>query len=169
VYATRLQAVLATAHSVCEPVARATGVDLSVPRLSREERVAADPERLRQILVNLFTNGLKFTPRGGRVWVEREKSEEKLQLHVADTGQGIPQQDLERVFSPFSRIDPTVTSRAKRGAGLGLPISRELARAMGGDVTARSDGRTGSVFTLTLPLPVRSVATPGLRRALEAS
>ena len=152
VVATRLRFVLERARGVCEPVALATGVALEVPEVPGEDVVAADPSRLQQILVQLLTNGLNFTPPGGRVWVERERSHRTLKLHVADTGPGIPPEDLERVFVPFSRIEPALPRPPKRGAGLGLPISRQLARAMGGDVTARSDGRTGSVFTLALPV-----------------
>jgi signal transduction histidine kinase len=113
----------------------------------------ADREKLQQILLNLLTNALKFTPAGGRITVDaahRPERPDALFLRVADTGVGIPGDKLASVFEPFVQVD-TSHARRSEGTGLGLAISRDLARGMGGDLRARSVPGQGSIFTLTLP------------------
>ena len=119
----------------------------------------ADPERLRQILLNLLSNATKFTDRAGEVRVKCVTDEAKVVVHVQDTGIGIAPEKLEAIFEPFVQIDAGLT-REHEGAGLGLAISRDLARGMGGDLTASSEVGKGSTFTLTL-----SAAQPGERLA----
>jgi signal transduction histidine kinase len=108
----------------------------------------ADPDRLQQILLNLFSNAIKFTPAGGRVEVSCARDGERALLRVQDTGIGIPPDQLQRVFEPFVQLD---TNQRERGVGLGLAISRELARAMGGELTAESAPGHGAAFILALP------------------
>jgi PAS domain S-box-containing protein len=115
--------------------------------LATERVVYADPVRLRQILTNLVSNALKFTDRGGRVWVTADSDDDVTRISVHDTGIGIAAEDLERAFLPFERV-----SRTNRpGAGLGLAISRSLADLHGGELAAVSTPGAGSTFTLTLP------------------
>jgi signal transduction histidine kinase len=109
--------------------------------------VLADPDRLQQVLLNLLTNAVKFTPAGGRISVTCEHQRERVLLRVHDTGIGIPPEQLQRVFEPFVQLD---ASRAD-GVGLGLAISRELTRAMGGELTVESVPGQGSTFTIALP------------------
>lgn len=113
----------------------------------------ADPDRLQQILLNLLTNAVKFTPRGGRISVRCEVAGERTSIHVADTGVGIAQDQLERIFEPFVQAAGTSTSvrGPQKGFGLGLAISRELARRMDGDLMATSTVGVGSTFTVCLP------------------
>ena len=113
--------------------------------------VFADGEKLRQILLNLLTNALKFTPAGGRVSVSCEPGEAEVAIRVRDTGRGIAPAHLEQVFEPFVQVDRHVTSANDQGVGLGLAISRELARGMGGTLSAESEPGVGSTFSLTLP------------------
>ncbi|WP_420130526.1 ATP-binding protein [Longimicrobium sp.] len=113
--------------------------------------VLADEEKLRQILLNLLTNALKFTPAGGRVEVGCARVDGEVRVHVRDTGRGIPPEQLESVFEPFVQVDRHVTPHNDQGVGLGLAISRELARRMGGNLRAESEVGVGSVFTLTIP------------------
>ncbi|MBV9774736.1 MAG: hypothetical protein JO040_12340 [Gemmatimonadetes bacterium] len=122
-----------------------------------------DEDRVRQVLVNLLSNAVKFTPPGGEVQVacsvtERADPEahlasggEWLRVDVRDTGIGIPRERLASVFEPFVQVESGYT-RESGGTGLGLTISRQLARLMGGDLTARSRSGEGSCFTLWLPL-----------------
>jgi signal transduction histidine kinase len=113
----------------------------------------ADREKLQQILINLLGNALKFTPAGGRVWVECEPGEghpSTVLLRVCDNGIGIPPEKQPTVFEPFVQVDMSRTRRSE-GSGLGLAISRDLARGMGGDLGVRSEVGKGSQFTLTLP------------------
>ena len=110
----------------------------------------ADRARLEQILLNLLSNAVRFTPSGGSVTVSLTQRDGIAQIVVADTGIGIPRGKLEAIFEPFYQIESGLT-RTVGGTGLGLTISRALARAMGGDLTASSDGENGASFTLTLP------------------
>jgi signal transduction histidine kinase len=117
-----------------------------------------DPQRVQQILANLLSNAVKFTPAGGRVTVRcdvarrDDASEDQWAcIEVEDTGVGIAPRDLERVFEAFVQVDDGYT-RAHGGTGLGLTISRGLARKMGGDLTVSSVPGKGSTFSLWLPV-----------------
>jgi PAS domain S-box-containing protein len=109
----------------------------------------ADPHRLLQILVNLVTNAVKYTPDGGAVAVDVAADSSRVAVGVRDTGCGIPSSRLGDIFEPFVQV--LSVDRKRDGVGLGLAISRNLARAMGGDVTVASTVGEGSTFTLTLP------------------
>jgi len=113
--------------------------------------VWADADKLRQILLNLLANATKFTPADGRVTVDvaLDETEELAWLRVRDTGIGIPAEKQEAIFHPFVQIDRSLT-RPTEGIGLGLTISRDLARGMGGDLTLESTQAGGSTFTVTL-------------------
>ncbi len=115
-------------------------------------RIRTDPRRLRQILLNLCGNSLKFTQQGGvRIKVSRTGFESgQLSFAVIDTGIGIDDEQKKRLFNPFMQADSSVTRRYG-GTGLGLAISRELARLMGGDISLTSEPGKGSCFTLTIP------------------
>jgi PAS domain S-box-containing protein len=117
-----------------------------------DEVVLADPDRLQQILLNLLTNAIKFTGRGGRVTVSCSRTRDRLAIHVRDSGVGIPPNDLQRIFEPFVQLDRQTAKDTSRGVGLGLAISRDLARAMNGELTAESAPGEGSVFILDLPM-----------------
>jgi signal transduction histidine kinase/CheY-like chemotaxis protein len=110
-----------------------------------------DPTRVRQILYNLLSNAVKFTERGSVTATLDLDAEGRLRIQVRDTGVGIPAADLPSLFGRFVQGDASVTRRFG-GSGLGLAISRELARLMGGDLTAESTAGVGSTFTAVLPL-----------------
>lgn len=122
--------------------------------------VYADPEKLRQILLNLLTNAVKFTAPGGHVGIQcaindpqarhDAESDGAVRVSVWDTGAGIAADQLGRIFEPFVQVDRGLTTPPPDGVGLGLAISRDLARAMGGDLTAESRPQHGSRFTLVL-------------------
>lgn len=113
--------------------------------------VRADRDKLEQILLNLLSNAAKFTAPGGIVCLDCVIEGCDLRFRVRDTGRGIPEHQLESVFEPYVQIDPLPT---RDGAGLGLTISRELARGMGGEITVRSRLGEGSEFSLLLPLDI---------------
>jgi signal transduction histidine kinase len=151
------------AVAVVQPMAEARGVSIAVDRAGVADAVyEGDETRVRQILVNLLTNAVKFTDPGGRVTIQsgvakRPAPEARLQgigpwvyLRVEDTGIGIPPEQLSAIFDPFVQIDSSHT-RPKDGSGLGLTISRRLARLMKGDLSMRSTVGQGSGFTLWLP------------------
>jgi two-component system, OmpR family, sensor histidine kinase BaeS len=112
--------------------------------------VRADPARLEQILGNLLANALRHTPSGGRVWLTVAPNSAGASLSVRDSGPGIPEDALPRLFERFYRADSS-RSREEGGTGLGLAIARQLARAHGGDLLAANHPAGGAVFTLTLP------------------
>jgi len=115
-----------------------------------QRAVRADGEKVQQIVLNLLTNAIKFTNPGGVITLSCDEVEgERLQISVSDTGTGVASTDLECIFQPFVQVDAKL-SRPQDGAGLGLAISRELARRMGGDLTVESEIGVGSTFTLTL-------------------
>ena len=112
----------------------------------------ADKQKLVQILLNVLSNAVKFTPPDGRITVSTERLAGDLgTISVSDTGLGMSREELALVFEPYVQFDSAL-SREHRGTGLGMPISREMARAMGGDLVATSLPGAGSIFTLTLPL-----------------
>ena len=149
--------------------AKANGLTLTVAPCDEEIHVAADAERFQQILLNLVTNAIKFTPADGGITVRCERDDGVARISVTDTGVGVRLLDIERVFEPFVQIDRHLTTATQQGVGLGLSISRELARAMRGDLTLESMEGVGSTFTLALPIaseitlaPATEVAEPAI-------
>ena len=115
--------------------------------------VRADGEKVRQVVINLLMNALKFTAAGGRVTLSAGRCPDAVSMacvRVSDTGIGIPASKLEAIFEPFVQLAPPLTSQ-RDGIGLGLAISRDLARGMGGDITVESVEGQGTVFQLALP------------------
>ncbi|TNE63669.1 MAG: PAS domain-containing sensor histidine kinase [Alphaproteobacteria bacterium] len=123
-------------------------------QVSTDLNVRADDRRTTQILVNLLSNAIKFTPEGGRIGIEVEQLADKGQVAVTvwDTGIGISEEHQARVFDKFHQVTEHIYSRKQEGTGLGLHISRELARRMKGDLTLLSAEGEGSRFTVCLPL-----------------
>ena len=113
--------------------------------------VAADPDGLRQVLVNLVENAVKYSPNGGLVELEVQQIDGRVRFAVRDCGLGIPASEQERIFEKFFRLDPNL-SRGVGGTGLGLYISRELVRRMGGRIRVESEPGSGSAFFFDLPL-----------------
>jgi len=154
---------VAAAIALIQPQAAAGGLDLTVVRGPDPSPVyRGDDERVRQILVNLLSNAVKFTPYGGKITVEiassrtpdpdtrLQASRSYVRFRVTDTGAGIPDEKLMSIFDPFVQAE-SGHARSREGSGLGLTISRRLARLMGGDLTVRSELGEGSTFTLWLP------------------
>ncbi|ANH99464.1 Signal transduction histidine kinase [Pseudomonas koreensis] len=150
------------------------GLDLSlrIPEDMRDLQVQGDPTRIRQILVNLVGNALKFTERG-RVSIEAQWQSLDHELlwftcSVRDSGIGISSQSLELMFNAFQQADSSI-SRRYGGTGLGLPIARTLAERMGGTLRAQSEEGLGSVFTLEIPLALYKQTAPPLTAPRAAS
>ena len=132
-----------------EPQAKVKGLAVGMECPDPSMIAMADPDKLRQILLNLLSNAIKFTPRGGEVHVTCEDDEHVVTIAVADTGVGIPRAKQREVFDPFVQVDRG-SGASPEGVGLGLAISRSLARGMGGDVTVDSEPGAGSTFRVTL-------------------
>ena len=142
-------ALLEGALRTLKPLVEEAGLELRVDLPSATPRVQADPERIGQVLSNLIGNAIKFTPRGGTISIAAAEANGALQVSVADSGAGIP---LEQLTNLFDRYQHPPTSIRSRGAGLGLPIARGIVEAHGGRLWAESTVGRGSVFHFTLPL-----------------
>jgi PAS domain S-box-containing protein len=127
------------------------GIEVAISKSRGLPPVAADPDKLRQILTNLIDNGIKYSPDGGRVGVEIGRSGGRVRFCVSDEGLGVPPAEQDRIFEKFFRLDPNLT-RGVGGTGLGLYITRELVTRMHGRVWVVSDGSSGSSFFLELPI-----------------
>jgi signal transduction histidine kinase len=118
----------------------------------------ADREKLQQVVLNLLGNAIKFTPERGRVELACEGDDRWVRVTVRDTGIGVPAERLATIFDPFVQGDRAL-NRPTEGVGLGLAISRDLARGMGGELAVESAVGAGSTFTLTLPRQTADAAT----------
>ncbi len=147
---------LASVEAFIQPQVDAKGIAFEITECEPSLQVLADEEKLSQVLLNLLSNALKFTDPGGRIAVScvhvRTAIPEHVSITVTDTGIGIPDDQLDRVFEPFVQVGRTLSSQHE-GTGLGLAISRDLARGMGGDLRAESTLGEGSTFTLLLRVP----------------
>ena len=152
------------ALDVIEPLAAKKGLEIVVDMPPDAIVLRTDEVRVRQILINLLGNAVKFTANGAVTLTLRSSDPGSVTFEVRDTGSGIADADLQRIFEPFVQVEGGWT-RTHSGTGLGLSVSRGLGRLLGGDVTAVSSEGNGSTFTLTLPptpsphdhLPVRGV------------
>jgi PAS domain S-box-containing protein len=156
---------LSEMEALIAPQLRAKGVAYEYRPCARSVRVRADREKLDQILLNLVGNAVKFTDRGGHITLRCAVDGDNALVIVEDTGRGIPHGKLQSIFDPFVQVDRHLTPERQQGVGLGLAISRDLARAMHGDISVQSDAGQGATFVLTLPLFVSDA--PSVRRQGE--
>ncbi len=144
-----VDAVLASVQELLQPHLTQRGMSFDVDRPDPALAIRADQERLQQILLNLLMNASKFTPPGGRIHLWVEPRGDTVAIHVEDSGIGIPESELGHIFEPFVQLERRANRESQQGVGLGLAISRELARRMDGDVTVRSEVGHGACFTVT--------------------
>lgn len=145
-----VQETLDGTRVLIEPQLRAKNIAFQYATGDPSVTCRADRAKMQQVLANLLSNAWKFTPPGGTVALGWETTAEHVRVHVRDTGAGISPDNLETIFQPFVQLHMGFRRKVE-GTGLGLAISRELARGMGGDVSATSVVGQGSTFTLTLP------------------
>jgi two-component system, NarL family, sensor histidine kinase BarA len=171
----QIEPLLGDVVTTLAPVARKKGVDLVYEKDGASCELSADPERLRQVFVNLVDNAVKFTPSGGKVVVASRVAEAEaeagegevllapirrcVEICVADTGIGIPAFERSRVFDAFYQVDSSST-RSYGGTGLGLSIVKRIVEAHGGSVRIDANEPQGAVFVVTLPSAHARVAMP---------
>ena len=162
---TDLAAVIQAAVDVVRPAADAKTISVDVVLDTQTGAVAGDPDRLQQVVWNLVSNAIKFTPKGGRVQVVLERVNSHVEIAVSDTGQGFAPSFRAHMFERFWQADST-TSRTHGGLGLGLAIVRHIVELHGGSVHAESPGEgQGATFTVKLPLVIfRRTADETTRR-----
>ena len=163
---TDLTGLAVEAVEEARPVTERKHIDL-VLTAAAVPRLAVDPTRIAQLLGNLISNAVKFTPEGGKVEVSLAEEGGEAVLSVADTGIGITAADRERIFERFYRTK-AATQRVIPGSGLGLTISRAIVQAHRGTITVRSDGEHGSTFTVRLPLVLEPLALARLAQAVRS-
>ena len=145
-----LRGLLAAVTEKFDPQAKAKGVALQTELPPTLPALTGDADRLAQVFTNLLDNALKHSPSGGKVTLAATASPGWVEVGVSDTGQGIPAEDLSRIFERFYQVDK---SRARRpGVGLGLTISKDIVEAHGGSLRAESVVGIGSRFVARLPL-----------------
>ena len=133
------------------PIAREKEITLAESLPAELPRLRADRAKLRRVIVNLLSNALKFTPRGGRVEVTAAPEGGMVRVAVSDTGVGIPPEDLARLFDKYEQARSRAT-RSEKGTGLGLYITRQLVELHGGQISVRSEVGKGSAFSFTIPI-----------------
>jgi PAS domain S-box-containing protein len=145
-------------ESMIAPQIITKGLRYSYKGGDKTASVLADPEKMQQIVLNLLSNAVKFTEAGGTITLAAKPSGKCIDISVTDTGAGIPPEKLERIFDPFVQAERRL-NQPVQGVGLGLAISRDLAQAMGGEISVESTVGKGSTFTLSLPRAPRMDAT----------
>ena len=165
--------ILKDTESMIAPQILAKGLRYTYKGGDKTASVLADPEKLQQIVLNLLSNAVKFTDAGGSLTLTATPAGNCIEISVADTGAGISAEKLERVFDPFVQAERRL-NQPVQGVGLGLAISRDLARAMNGDITVESTLGKGSKFTISLPRAPRvnpadiAAATESVRARAES-
>ena len=152
-----LDAVLHDACEIVEPLATAKKLELKIVSPGPGSKVESDPTKVRQILVNLLSNAVKFTD-SGSVMAEASTIGKEFLLKVSDTGIGIQNENLHRIFDPFWQVEQKATRRAP-GTGLGLTVTKRLANLLGGDVDVMSEPGEGTTFTVRLPVKAPHIAS----------
>ena len=151
-----ISATVGQVMNTIEPIASKKGVRVEAD-VGAAGSVQADPHKLVQMLLNLVSNAVKFTPEGGSVAISAQRHAETIEISVTDTGIGIARSDLDRLFREFQQLD-SGPGRYQEGTGLGLALTQRLAALHGGSVRVVSEPGKGSVFTLELPLQQRAGA-----------
>jgi signal transduction histidine kinase len=161
-----LEEVIDQALELAAESAEQKGLELvSLPAPDLPRWILGDATRIRQVLLNLVSNAIKFTS-AGEVLVRTSTREGRLKIQVSDTGIGIPADAFERIFEAFRQVDGS-TTRRYGGTGLGLSVSRELARLLGGDISFRSAPGAGATFLLSIDPALRPAGAR--RRELEGT
>jgi len=156
---THLGSVVDIVRSVIQAQATKRGINLEVSLAKALPEIYIDPGRIKQVLYNLVSNGIKFTPRGGTVRLSAHLEDDQIVVEVADTGVGIAEENLPRLFHEFEQIPQTRGVRPE-GTGLGLALTKRLVALHGGEVSVESKVGQGSIFSVWLPWRPREAPAP---------
>jgi signal transduction histidine kinase len=159
-----LSEVFETVHSTLRPLAAKKGIEFQVEPAAGIAPFPMDASRIKQVLVNLVGNAIKFTPDRGRVWLRATAQNGTVQVEVGDTGPGIAREDHERIFQEFQQAQTTRGAGKPEGTGLGLTLARRFVELHGGRLWVESQVGVGSHFYFTLPTPL-APGRPNVRAA----
>jgi two-component system, OmpR family, phosphate regulon sensor histidine kinase PhoR len=148
----RLADVVPGVVSTYQPLAQEKGLMLAYTIPEELPAVACLNTSLRQIVINLLHNSIKFTPQGGQVWVRAKQQGDYVQIEFRDTGIGIAAADIPKIFDRFYRIRSTLSGDESAGAGLGLSVVQQLLLRCGGSISVKSKPSEGSTFSVLLPI-----------------
>jgi signal transduction histidine kinase len=140
------------------------GIQVTFNTDIKEELIACDPDKIERIMLNLLSNAVKFTPRGGSIHVNIYDKDHMVEIHVKDTGVGIPEEMKDFVFERFVQVDGT-TSRSTEGSGIGLSLVSSLVDMHGGNITLDSKQGEGCLFIIRLPK--RTVSNPEMEKDIS--
>jgi signal transduction histidine kinase len=160
--------IVEIAHSVIramDPLAAKKAIRIKA-ELAAAGQVEADGGKLRQMLLNLVSNAVKFTPQGGHITISAQRLADTVEISVSDDGIGIAESEFEHLFEEFRQVDSDI-AREQHGTGLGLALTKRFVELHGGQIRLASEVGKGSVFTLSLPLAARSAEVSGLSLALQ--
>jgi len=166
----RVRDAVASIEPIIGQESKKKNLDVTIAEIPADLAVRADPDKLRQVLLNLVTNSIKFTASGGNISINAERGRDRVEIRVRDTGIGISPENLRHVFDPFFQVDQGGT-RKYPGVGLGLSIVRDVVLAMDGDVEIESESGKGTTVTILLPQAdaSQSAEYPDLKPRLAAS
>jgi two-component system phosphate regulon sensor histidine kinase PhoR len=146
-----VQDLISSTVALLQDQAQRKQISITLPKAEPRITLTTDKDCLQQIILNLVTNAVVYTPEGGAITLELRQDSRHVQIQVTDTGIGIPEQDLPRIFERFYRVDKA-RSRDSGGTGLGLAIVKHLVESLHGQITVKSVEGKGSTFTVTLPI-----------------
>jgi signal transduction histidine kinase len=149
-------------EQLISPLADKKGVIVELYRDEKPDKIYADQLKLKQILFNIASNSIKFTPKGGKVTISVAQAHDKIQFVVKDTGIGISEENKEKIFAPFTQLDSSL-SRFYEGTGIGLFLVKQFVEMHGGKIWFESEVGRGTVFTFELPLKTETSADPKLK------
>jgi signal transduction histidine kinase len=152
VHPTALGEIFAAVHSTMRPLAGKKSIDLQVEDASGVPSILVDAARIKQALLNLVGNAVRFTPDAGKVWVRAEIDNGSVRVEVGDTGPGIAVENQERIFAEFEQVKPVAGPGKPEGTGLGLALAKKFIEMHGGRLWVESEVGKGSRFFFTLPI-----------------
>jgi signal transduction histidine kinase len=152
----RLQESLDSVQSIMSPLAVKKGIDFQVESDGGIDPIPMDAARIKQVLLNLVGNAIKFTPEGGRVWARTFIDDRTVRVEIGDTGPGIPAEDHERIFLEFQQVKIEGSPGKPEGTGLGLALAKKFVEMHRGKLWVESEVGRGSRFMFTLPATLRS-------------
>ncbi len=145
------EAIIYPVVETTSPLSHLKGQTLEVEIRPNLPKLMADSHRLEQVLTNMVSNAIKYTPQGGSIKTVVSQQNGRIQFAVSDTGRGIPQEDLDKVFDPFYRV-PLHSGDRTPGTGLGLALAKSLVELHGGEIWVESEPEKGSTFYFTVPI-----------------